>query len=229
MSEFLERCDRACERGWGRVHDGPFFRHLREHGLDRALYVRLMTEIWHYTRHNAQNQALAAVRVDSSRLPLLRFCLQHAREEAGHDLMVLGDLEAVGVPRAAVLAQRPLPETEGFVAYVYRVAAERDATARLGYSYWAESCYPYIDGLLVAMRRDLGLADRDMTFFVAHAEVDVDHFREVREVAERFCDTPERREAMLTVLEDTLALTGRMLDAVHVAWSEASEPAVAVR
>ncbi|MCK6445124.1 MAG: iron-containing redox enzyme family protein [Planctomycetes bacterium] len=221
MKNFLERCEHAAAEGWRRIHRGPFWRHLRERGLDRELYAGLMAELFHSTRHNAQNQALAAVRVGSDRVGLLRYALQHALEEAGHDLMVLHDLKAIGVDAERVARSRPLPETDAFVAYLYRVAGTHDATARLGYSYWAESCYPHIRELLDAMRRDLGLSDAQMTFFVAHSEIDRDHFTEVEHVVATYCTTTETQAGTLEVLERTLHLQGAVIDAVHARWAAA--------
>ena len=226
MHEFLRRCDERAAEGWARIHAGAFWRRVREHGFERGLYVQLMTEIYHYTRHNAQNQALAAVRVHSDRLPLLRFCLHHAYEEAGHDLMVLHDLQAIGVDPDAVRAQKPLPETEAFIAYLYRVATTLDATARLGYSYWAESCYGHIQEVLDAMRSSLGLGDREMTFFVAHSEIDRSHFEEVQKIAVASCTDGGLQEDLLDVLERSLHLQGQMLEGVLRACTSRPEPAL---
>lgn len=212
---FLARCEEAAADGWREIHAGAFWRALRTLGLDRPTYVELMAQIFHYTRHNAQNQALAAASVGSERLPLLRFCLRHAQEEAGHDLMVLHDLASIGVEPDDVRRGTPLPETQAFVAWLHRACTERDATARLGYSFWAESCYPYIEELLAAMRRDLRLSDGQMTFFVAHSAVDREHFAEVRRVIAQSCDSEERRADLLDVLRTSLALTGGILEGVH--------------
>jgi len=211
---FLERGAELAAEGWRRIAAGAFWTRVLEQGFDRELYLSLMRELYHTTRHNAQNQALAAQRVRSDRLPLLRFCLKHALEEAGHDLMVLHDLAAIGIPPDAVTQCRPLPETEAFVAYLYRVASERDATARLGYSFWAESCYPYIADILQAMRTSLDLDDRKMSFFVAHSEIDDRHAREVRDVAAEWCRTEEQQADFLVVLEHSLHLQGQVLEGV---------------
>lgn len=223
MSAFLERLDEAQRAKWTEVHQGPFWIHLRAHGLDRDLYVRLMTEIFHYTRHNAQNQALAALKVSSDRLKLLRYCLHHAYEEAGHDLMVLSDLGSIDVSPESVLRSRPLPETQAFIAYLYRVATEHDATARLGYSYWAEGAYPFIEDLIAAMRRDLELQDSQMTFFVEHSTIDVAHLGAVKKVIVEFCTTPELQDGALACLETSLHLTGQLFEAAyreHQRWAQ---------
>jgi pyrroloquinoline quinone (PQQ) biosynthesis protein C len=218
QDDFLDRCDRRQLDCWSELHRGEFWTHVREHGFDRDLYVAFMTEIFHYTRHNAQNQALAAIRLSSDRLDLLRFCLHHAYDEAGHDLMVLHDLESIGVDRADVLASRPLPETEAFIGYLYRVASTRDATARLGYSYWAEGCYPHIAELIEGMRRGLGLKDAQMTFFIAHEAIDKKHYREVQDLARKTCTTKELQDGFQEVMVGTLHLQGRMLEGVWRAY-----------
>jgi pyrroloquinoline quinone (PQQ) biosynthesis protein C len=224
MRDFLKLCESRVALCWEELKRGPFWTHMREHGIDRDLYVGMMTEIYHYTHHNAQNQALAAVRVGSERLELLRFCLHHAYDEVGHDLMVLKDLKAVGVDPESVKRRRPLPETEAFIAFLYRVASTRDATARIGYSYWAESCYTEIRELLDTIRAGVGIGDRDMSFFVVHEGIDRKHFEEVQAVVRRCCTTDELREDFLDVMVTSLHLQGQMLDAVWRAWKSARVP-----
>jgi len=215
MSAFLERLDEAQRAQWAEIHQGAFWTHLRTRGLDRDLYVRLMTEIFHYTRHNSQNQALAALKVMSDRLKLLRYCLHHAYEEAGHDLMVLADLRSIDVPTDSIPTSRPLPETQAFIAYLYRTAAECDATARLGYSYWAEGAYPFIEDLLGAMRRDLKLQDSQMTFFVEHSTIDTAHLGAVKKIIVEACTTPELQAGTLACLETSLYLTGQLMEGAY--------------
>jgi pyrroloquinoline quinone (PQQ) biosynthesis protein C len=93
---------------------------------------------------------------------------------------------------------------------------------RRGYSYWAEGSYPYLEELLVAMRRDLALSDRQMTFFVAHAELDADHFTDVEKIIARTCTESDLQQNLVSVLKTTLYLTGSILHAVHERWSAAT-------
>ncbi|QDU67418.1 iron-containing redox enzyme family protein [Engelhardtia mirabilis] len=231
MSDFLDTCERAAADGWARIKRGTFWRHVMEHGFDRELYVGLMTEIYHYTRENTQNQALAALDLHSDRLSLMRFCLNHALEEAGHDLMALNDLRSVGADPERAMASSPLPETQAFVAYLYRVASTRDATARLGYSLWAEGCYPHIAEVLQSMRSSLSLTDGQMTFFVAHGKIDEGHLEEVRRTIVQHCTTDELRAGVLDVLRTSLHLQGTVLEGVIRVHQESRrlEPAAAGR
>lgn len=215
MEQFFERLSREESEIWQRIHQGEFSRHVRTYGADRELYIAMMTEIFHYTRHNAQNQALAALRLDSERLTLLRYCLHHAYSEAGHDQMVIKDLSSIGVAPETIKRSKPLPETEAFVAYLYRIATERDATARLGYSYWAENAYAHTHEFIMAVKRDLKLEDSQMTFFIEHSDIDVAHFDQVKRVLQASCTTPELQEGVLEVLRTTLHLTGNIMEAVY--------------
>lgn len=218
MDLFFEELETAQAEAWKSIHEGFFWRHLLKEGLDRILYIRLMTEIFHYTRHNAQNQALAAIKVNSDRLPLIRYCLHHAYTEVGHDLMVLRDLKSIGVNPDTIKNSQPLPETQAFIAYLYRIATEYDATARLGYSYWAEGCYVYIDALLKAMRQDLDLKDEQMTFFVEHSSIDAVHFEEVKRIMGTSCKDSALQKDVLEVLKTSLYLTGKIFEATYQAY-----------
>ncbi|NEO98788.1 MAG: iron-containing redox enzyme family protein [Symploca sp. SIO2E9] len=220
MQAFFTTLEQETAKAWNKIYAGSFWQHLRTHGLDRELYICLMTQIYGFTKYNSQNQALAAVKVNSERLKLLRFCLEHAFEEAGHDLMVLNDLEKVGVDREITKKTPLLPATQAFTAYVFRVASEYDATARLGYSYWAEGSYTYLKELTDAMRNDLGLPDKYMTFFVAHSEIDKKHLEDVIETIHDWCVTPEQQRDLIEVLRNTLSLTGSIFNEAYEQYIE---------
>ncbi len=212
--EFFERLKSTEQAAWRAVHASPSWQRLKT-GIDRDFYVTLMTQVYHYTRYNAQNQALMAVRLGSDRLPLLKYCLHHAYTEAGHDLMVLKDLETIGVRPDTVKNSKPLPETAAFVGYLFRLQ-ERDATARLGYSYWAEGCYPYLEDFLVSLRRDLKLQPSQLSFLVAHSVIDKAHLEEVKDILQTTCSEDRSlQDGVIEVLETTLHLMKNIYDAVH--------------
>lgn len=211
---FFERLANAERDSWRKIHASASWQRIKR-GIDREFYVTLMKQVFHYTRYNAQNQALMAVRLTSDRLPLLKYCLHHAYTEAGHDLMVVKDLETIGVPAAEVKNVRPLPETDAFVGYLFRLA-ERDATARLGYSYWAEGCYPYLEDFVVGLRRDLKLKESQLSFLIAHSVIDKAHLEEVKDILATSCgDQPALQEGVVEVLETSLHLMKSIFDAVH--------------
>ncbi|MCK9895091.1 iron-containing redox enzyme family protein [Frankia sp. AgB32] len=217
MEHFFAELDKIAAVKWAEIHKMPFWQHLRNEGLNRELYYLLMREIYHYTRHNTQNQALAAVNVFSDQLPLLRFATHHAYAEAGHDQMVIHDLAAADYDTEPVANSRPLPESLAFISYLYRIAMLEGAVARLGYSYWAESCYTHIRDLTDAMRA-MGLGDDQMTFFVEHSTIDEAHFNGVRRAIKEAVRSEEDRVAIRRVLEESLHLQGLLLDGVFRAY-----------
>jgi len=210
--EFVEMLDAVVQEEWDSIHAGRFSQHVAEHGVDPQLYRLVMLQIYHYTRHNSINQAFASWRVEPERIGMLRFCYEHANEELGHEKMVIHDLESAGLLESADLEKPPLPATEALIGYLYYVGLHYGAVPRLGYSYWAESAYDHIDGLLRRTRTDLGLTDKNMSFFIAHSVIDAKHAEEVREAIVKHVGGDRERSQLLQVARTTLRLTGALLD-----------------
>ena len=224
VDDFFDRLDATVTAAWDEVKRGPYWRHVLEHGISADLYRRTLVEIYHYTKHNSVNQAFAAWRVDSELMPLLRFCYEHANEELGHEKMVVHDLDRAGLLTPGLLDQPPLPPTEALIGFLYAVALRDGAVARLGYSFWAETAYDHIGELLAKVRADLGLGDRQMTFFVAHQSIDSKHADDVRHALTRFATDPADQERVVQVARTSLFLTGQMLDAILAEHLAATAP-----
>ena len=207
------RLDASIDALWAGAARRPFWGRIVSEGWDRAAYRRTMIQIFHYSRHNSVNQAAAAFRADPDDLPLLRFIYGHAKEELGHERLGAARSQIAGSRRGGRQRhQPPLPATDALINYLYGVALRDGPVPRLGYSYWAESVYPHIAPLLRAARSSLGLADRDMTFFVAHAEVDAGHAEQVRAAIRRAATTPARADAIHRVAVTSLWLTIELLE-----------------
>lgn len=208
--DILEKLDEAVTNKWSEIKLGPFFTAI-SNGLSFVLYTRVMEQVYHYTKHNSINQATAAFKTDFEDTKLLRFAYKHALEELGHEKMVAHDLLSIGyeiLPNKCV----PLPATEALIAYLYYVGLTQGAGPRLGYSYWAESAYLHIFPILEACRKDLNLTDKNMSFFVSHAEIDSRHAEEVKEAILRWCDTPLKEQQIIQVAVTSLYLTGELLN-----------------
>lgn len=211
---FIDRLDRIVSRGWAQIREGNFWRLVESRGFDRELCKLTLLQIYHYTKHNSINQAVAAYGTEPERMELLRFVYRHANEELGHEQMVVRDVQSLELDHPDMWDEPPLPPTQALIGYLYYVALELGAIARLGYSYWAEDSYDHIGPLLFAARRDLELNDHNMTFFVAHSKIDAKHSIEVREMIERHATTERHQDAVAQVAETTLYLTGAILDGV---------------
>lgn len=171
-----------------------------------------MLQIYHYSRHNSMNQAVAAF------VPapegLLRFVYRHAAEELGHERMVTHDLQSIGLLDEADLRKPALPATEALIGYLYYVSLRYGPVARLGYSFWAESVYGHIQGPFAKISRDLGLTPKNLTFFGSHAEADAQHSQQVEDAIVRFAVSPDDQARVIQVARTTLSLTGQLLNQV---------------
>ena len=218
--DLLGRMDETIEGLWATARGGAFWKGVVEgEHMSRDLYRVLMVQVYHYTRHNSTNQAVAAFKADPGEIGLLRFVYGHADEELGHEMMVLHDLRAIGLlGRDEPITDVPLPATEALINYLYGVALREGPVARLGYSYWAESVYGHIAPVLLQARRSLQLTDDEMAFFVAHSEIDAKHAAAVAEMIRRWVRTPEQAQAVLQVLRTTLWLTLGLIEQAYDFW-----------
>lgn len=226
---FLDELEVVVAREWQRIRAGNFWRRVLGETVTPSFYRILMEQIYHYTRHNSINQATAAYRTDPNNRKLLRFVYKHALEELGHENMVVHDLNAKGLYDPALPQRRPLASTQALIAYLYQIALESGAVARLGYSYWAESCYGHIDVILKKLAHDLELTEKQMTFFVAHSDIDAKHSAEVAEAIRDSALTDADRRAVIDVATTTLYLTGQILEQVEREYVElcGAQPALA--
>ena len=209
---FLPTLREAVDAEWAMIKQGEFWRTVMGQPVTRPLYRDLMLQVYHYSRHNSMNQAVAAF------VPapegLLRFVYRHAAEELGHERMVTHDLASIDLLDEADLAASPLPATEALIGYLYYVSLRYGAVARLGYSFWAEGVYGHIEGPFAKISKDLALTGRNLTFFGSHAQADAAHIQQVEEAIERFAITPDDQALVLRVARTTLSLTGQLLDQV---------------
>lgn len=192
-------------------------RAIQDGSMTRELYAIYMVETYHYTSHNARNQALVGTRQDCA-APYAKYCYGHAAEEVGHEKMALNDIASLGfehLKNDAFALPEPLPETERLIAYLYWISLTGNPLQRLGYSYWAESCYTHINPLIAKLRHTLGLEASQLTFFIAHSDIDTEHFEKVKAIIRRTCKTEHDLACVERALENTLRMTGNMLDAVY--------------
>ena len=211
-NDLINELNQMVQIEWSSIKQGKFWNTILTKPVSRELYQKLMIEIYHYTKHNSMNQAVASF------VPapegLLKFVYQHAYEELGHERMVTHDLKSIDLLDETKLKQNPLPATEALIGYLYYVALRYGAVARLGYSFWAESVYGHIDELLQKIRKDLNLTNKEMSFFVAHSRIDTKHFDEVNEAIVNFAISDEQKSLLKQVTKTTMFLTFKMLEQI---------------
>jgi hypothetical protein len=206
---------------WRRMLEtSPFFAAWETGACDRRLLALYYVETYHYTLHNARNQALVGVQHLSASPAYVQFCFEHAEEETGHEMMAFHDLKRMVERPDLQLSDLPppLPATETLIGYLYWISSTGNPLRRLGYSFWAEDSYRYFMPTLHRVRDRLGLVDADLTFLIAHANIDEKHAHDVHEQLLRHCRTESDWDAVGEVLVTSLELTGRVLDAVQEQW-----------
>lgn len=202
----------AVETEWARIKEGEFWQRVMRAPVTPQLWRDLMLQVYHYSKHNSMNQAVAAF-VPAPEA-LLKFVYRHAAEELGHEKMVTHDLRSIGLLKDEDLDAAPLPATEALIGYLYYVALRYGPVARLGYSFWAEGAHAHIQEPIRKLCGDLKLTSKNVTFFGSHAEADEEHIKQVEDAIERFAVTPQDRELVTRVCVTTLSLTGQLLEQV---------------
>ncbi|UXY15181.1 iron-containing redox enzyme family protein [Chitiniphilus purpureus] len=221
FEKFFQKLDSKLDQLWTKIlSSSPLAKTVLSGEVTKELYGIYMLETYHYTSHNARNQALVGIRNDIESLPYIKFCLEHAAEEVGHERMALHDIRSIGFEGLDGALPRPLMETEALIAYLYWISFTGNPLQRLGYSYWAESCYKYINPLIQSIQKTLQLEPSQLTFFIAHSDIDADHFEHVKTIIQRSCKSEADLDAIEYVLTTSLKLTARMLDAVYEEYQE---------
>ncbi|MDP3760790.1 MAG: iron-containing redox enzyme family protein [Ramlibacter sp.] len=212
VASFTESLRQTVDAEWARIKQGEFWRRVMGAPVTAALWRDLLLQVYHYSRHNSMNQAVAAF------VPapegLLKFVYQHAGEELGHERMITHDLKSIGLLDEADLVAAPLPATEALIGYLYYVGLRYGAVARLGYSFWAEGAHAHIQEPLRKLCADLKLTSKNVTFFGAHAEADEVHILQVEDAIGRFAVSAQDRELVRRVCLTTLSLTEQLLEQV---------------
>jgi pyrroloquinoline quinone (PQQ) biosynthesis protein C len=211
----FQQLDATCEAVWAKIKATRFYRAVMDGTIEMPILVRYMIETYFYVRENAKNQAAVVLRLDDSRADYARYCLKHAAEENGHEMMCLHDLKSVGIPVDKIPLNRPLPSTAGFIGFLYTWAAFGNPVGRLGYSYYAEGAHKYMTEGMGKVKNQYGLADHNMTFFVSHAVIDEKHYTEVREAIAKFCVTDQDWADVAYVIECTGTLSAQMLEELY--------------
>jgi hypothetical protein len=205
----IEDLDKKMASCWKDILSRPLAAEFQKILLsgDKKLYAMWLCQVAHLTKHTSAHQALVGIRVNNTSYPYAKFCYEHACEEVGHEMMAVNDLKKIGVKATKVDdLPPPLPATVKLTAFLYHISEREHPATRLGFSYWAEKCYPFIHTLARGTQKALGLGDNQMTFFVSHAVIDEKHAKDVERIVKIVCKTPEDWEAVTNGMVDTLEM-----------------------
>jgi pyrroloquinoline quinone (PQQ) biosynthesis protein C len=172
------------------------------HGLSLERYQRFLLELYHLVWHFNPVSAAATSRLADSHRQVRYFLYQHMQEEKGHEDWVLNDLAAVGVDRTTVLAHEPSAHTLALTGYNYWAADRKHPCSVLGMLYALEVIASVYGGAFANAIKDSLLLQGELgvSFINAHATLDAEHMKELREIANTLADA----ESQASVVESAL-------------------------
>lgn len=154
------------------------------HGMSlpryRALLLELYSVVWHFN----PVCAAAVSRLADEAAPVRHFLYEHMQEEAGHELWVMNDLQAIGVDPSSTRAHAPAPHTLALVGYNYWAAERRHPCSVLGMMYTLEVIASVYGGPFASAIRESLLLEGDagVSFIASHASMDAQHMVDLRQV-----------------------------------------------
>lgn len=175
-------------------------------------YAAILRQVFHNVRENAQLMTTAAGRFRGPQRTVVKTLLRHAVSEAGHELLALHDIEALGEDISQIPLERPLPSSFALRASVAHMIEHHEPVAIVGYMFQLEYTPVQLGQAYMEALERAGIPRNAMTFIEEHASVDVSHCKLIEQYCEALLRTPEELEAALYMQRLTAELYARMLD-----------------
>jgi hypothetical protein len=200
----IVKIDEMLAKSWKEIMKKPEAVRLltKAASIDRRIYALYLVQIYNWANHVARSLGLAGANTYIRDKEFMSFAFSHGIEEAGHELMAVNDLRALGVPLADDLSNMPspLPRTEALIGYINWVVTHENPIRSLGFFYWVERPYDHIRPVVLAVQKACKLTNEQMSFFYAHEELDQKHGRDLEAALVKFCvtdkDWDEARQVM---------------------------------
>ena len=144
--------------------------------VSREDYIAFLVQAYHHVRHTTPLLMACGSRLPA-RLEWLREAIaEYIEEEVGHQEWILDDLQALGVPRTAVINAGPSPATELMVAYAYDTIHRGNPVGFFG-------MVLVLEGTSVALATraadviegTLGLPKKAFRYLRSHGSLDIEH------------------------------------------------------
>jgi pyrroloquinoline quinone (PQQ) biosynthesis protein C len=144
--------------------------------VSREDYIAFLVQAYHHVRHTTPLLMACGSRLPA-RLEWLREAIaEYIEEEVGHQEWILDDLQALGVPRQAVLDAGPSAATELMVAYAYDTIQRGNPVGFFG-------MVLVLEGTSVALatraadviETTLALPKKAFRYLRSHGSLDVEH------------------------------------------------------
>jgi len=167
--------------------------------LDREGLAMVTLQMYHYVKNTVPvfEWALERVPEGDEHDDLRALLMYFIKDEAGHDLVALKDLEAMGYPREACRNTLPLPTTMNLQGANKLAVEEYGPYFLLGETYATETVGATISqGIYDAYQHHPELA-KCVSFYSVHGEADVDHAARSEVMLRRSLEVPTRRRPLV--------------------------------
>ena len=210
----LQRLDTLISREWQEIFSSEMAPKVYKTIEDKDIrfYAIYMTQVYHYAYHTPRSLALAGANLANGDIKLMEHFFEHALEENGHDMIAFNDLKAMGVPLKKRRDMPPaLPSTETMIAYVKYLSLSPEPYRSLGYHYWIEQPYGYIDRFMQQLNEGLQLQESQFSFYKTHKSLDEKHGDDVQSLISYCCQTEQQWEAIYEVAQTTMRQFAQMI------------------
>ena len=201
------------ERAW---LDLTMLRFVTHPGFPHA-FPDYLVDLYHAMRTaGAVMEAARRRSIDlSERCPvaarLVDYWAQHIADEAGHDGWLLEDLDHFGIDVTRALALPPAPEVAELLGTLHFWVLHTHPVAALAYFYVVERNPPSA-ALLDWMVDMAGVPRAALRTFYRHAEIDVEHARELAEVLDSLPLTAAHRQLLTLSATTVIRQLGRIME-----------------
>lgn len=169
----------------GYIDCNPIFARLVGGDLTRFHYLAYLRETYHLVKHTPKYLTIAADRVAENDARLSAYFRKFCREETGHELLCIRDIDALGEDVDRILSGEPNPGAWGIVSQCYFWASQGNPIALLGDAFATEEL-GVARGLEVArlLETNYGIPRQATNFLRVHGSEDKDHLEAAARVIE---------------------------------------------
>jgi pyrroloquinoline quinone (PQQ) biosynthesis protein C len=162
-------------------------------------YLYFLTQTYHYVINTPKTLLTVAQNLEGHPHPVYQVLkkrfLAHAKEEKGHDLWVLNDVQALGCDPEIVKNTVPSPAVIAYNTYSYFVATSHNPIGIFGESYILEGLSEIVGPVIFRNLREkskIANIENAISFIESHAEADIGHMQSLRNSLEKVTDENDK-------------------------------------
>jgi pyrroloquinoline quinone (PQQ) biosynthesis protein C len=208
----FDRLRKAWQEEMTKVNQKSWMQRLQTGKFEVCHYKGFLLETYHHAGLNPQIQAFATMFFKKNPRDMIELFYKHATSEIGHDLLALGDLEAMGEERESLIATRPLPSTVALNAFVLMQIQFVSPLSYLGYLFHLEFLPTGQGEKHMAELARIGVPENAMGFLKEHATIDIGHNRLMQKYVTQMVTSTSDLEEVIYSARCTCQLHYNMLE-----------------